>query len=346
MSAPTDTVTLVMPARDRANLIGRSIQSVCAQTHPDWELVVVDDSSRDDTAAVVERFARDDGRIRLVPTALSLGAGACRNLGVRESEGAHLLFLDSDDLLEPTCLAGRMAALARHPDIDFGVFRTRMFSNRAGDTDLLWNADTGEPDLERFLSLDTPWLGSSTLWRRDAFLRYGPWPEDRLSWMDWQLHVLALIRGARYRRFDAVDFHYRETAPGTLRAVMFSSAHRRSHVEALGVVADALEEADAFSEPLRTRLVALYYWFAVDRRRRGEYDEARAIWDACCRRGLVEGRWGRRAAIYLAKEERTLRYRTSRYWVRKHWPEAYRFHGSKTMCATRIEPVTATAGGD
>ena len=89
-------VSVVMPACDAAATIAQALESLAAQTHREWEAVVVDDGSRDDTAKVVEGFTRRDARIRMVRQANAGEAGA-RNTGIAAAQYEWLLFLDADD---------------------------------------------------------------------------------------------------------------------------------------------------------------------------------------------------------------------------------------------------------
>jgi len=101
--------TVVIPSHNRAALVPRAIRSILAQTHPRWELIVVDDASSDDTEAIVRPFLSD--RIHYFRQSRNAGAAAARNLGAREAKGRYLTFLDSDDEARPTWLAQMLAAL-------------------------------------------------------------------------------------------------------------------------------------------------------------------------------------------------------------------------------------------
>jgi glycosyltransferase involved in cell wall biosynthesis len=90
------TVSVVMPTHNRAALLGRAIRSVLAQTHTNWELIIVDDASRDNTAAVVAGFA--DARITYVRNEVALGPAGARNTGIAAAAATdYLSFLDDDD---------------------------------------------------------------------------------------------------------------------------------------------------------------------------------------------------------------------------------------------------------
>lgn len=96
--------SIVLPTYNRAHIISCAIRSVQAQTLPDWELIVVDDGSADETHAVVQDFMREDARIKLISNAGRAGPAGARNTGVDVSQGEMIAFLDSDDSWEPSKL--------------------------------------------------------------------------------------------------------------------------------------------------------------------------------------------------------------------------------------------------
>lgn len=105
------SVTVVMPVLDRPAQVAEAIASVQAQTHRDWQLVVVDDGSSDSTPDVVADLARDDPRIELV-LADHGGVSASRNLGAAHATGEVLAWLDSDNTWSPDHLRRMLTTLA------------------------------------------------------------------------------------------------------------------------------------------------------------------------------------------------------------------------------------------
>ncbi|MBT6398187.1 MAG: glycosyltransferase family 2 protein [Verrucomicrobia bacterium] len=98
-------VSIVCPAWNASSHIEFAMQSVIRQTYDSWELIVVDDGSSDDTAQIVERFSKIDGRISLLRNASNKGVADARSLGISQARGRWLAFLDSDDEWLPTKLA-------------------------------------------------------------------------------------------------------------------------------------------------------------------------------------------------------------------------------------------------
>ena len=111
---PSPLVSVIMPAYNSATFISEAIQSVLAQTHIHWELLIIDDASKDTTIAIVEDFQHKDARIKLFKNTSNQGAGITRNTGIKEAKGAFIAFLDADDLWLPEKLNVQLEFMATH----------------------------------------------------------------------------------------------------------------------------------------------------------------------------------------------------------------------------------------
>ncbi len=103
-----DLVSIIMPSYNTGRFIGETIDSVLAQTYGNWELIIVDDCSTDDTDSVVQKYLGDE-RIRYIKNEKNSGAAVSRNRALREATGKWIAFLDSDDLWEPEKLEKQIA---------------------------------------------------------------------------------------------------------------------------------------------------------------------------------------------------------------------------------------------
>lgn len=117
-------VSVVIPCYKQAHFLGEAIQSVLAQTYAFVEIIVVDDGSPDDTAAVANRYPR----VRYVRQQ-NKGLSGARNTGLRESKGEFLIFLDADDRLLPEAAQIGVAALDARPDCGFVSGHTRYITS-------------------------------------------------------------------------------------------------------------------------------------------------------------------------------------------------------------------------
>lgn len=105
-----ECISVIIPVYNGAQQLPRCLDSVCAQTHAALEILLVDDGSTDGTAEVCARYARRDGRIRVIRQE-NQGPSGARNRGLEEAAGELVAFVDSDDWLEPDALACALAQL-------------------------------------------------------------------------------------------------------------------------------------------------------------------------------------------------------------------------------------------
>lgn len=129
MSKPK--VSVIIPTYKGAGFLGETIQSVLGQTFSNWEVIIVDDASPDDTASVVAQW--NDPRIRYLVHAKNQGSEAARDTGLRASDGALIIFLDQDDLLHPDKMETHVAFFQAHPDVGV-TYNARFNLNHSSST--------------------------------------------------------------------------------------------------------------------------------------------------------------------------------------------------------------------
>lgn len=307
MSSPV--VSVIIPTFNRSNLLQQTLDSLRKQTFKDWEALVVDDGSEDDTETKVTQVSCDDARIQYLPrSGKKSGAPVCRNQGTAVSRGEYIIYLDSDDCLSPGALENRLKEMARHPSLDFGVFPCILFRDKPGDVKLLWNVDTEVNDIDRFLAFDIPWQTTSPIWRRSALLRLGPWQEYLSSWQDWEYHLRALIRNFRYGKFSKPDCFWRISPRKTI------TSGKKSQVDSIGSysklpknlrayerlfleIQQMLLEAELLTNQRYNLFVELYSWLAQAWIFNGSKEEALRIWTLCYDKDWIDcklyqkGRW-------------------------------------------------------
>lgn len=106
-------VSIITPAYKAAGYIPQTIRSVLDQTYPNWEMIIVDDCSPDNTAEVIRLASAEDPRIHLVQLEKNGGPASARNAGLEQARGRWIAFLDSDDLWMPTKLESSLAFAAK-----------------------------------------------------------------------------------------------------------------------------------------------------------------------------------------------------------------------------------------
>lgn len=232
---------MVMPNFNKGAQAAEAVRSVAAQPFPEKELIFVDDGSADGSAEAVRELAADREGIRCIFLPENSGGGVARNAGVRQASGEFLLFMDSDDLMAPDVLGTLAEKALAAEDCDFITFPMGFFHRSPGDSDRLIGLPDPHAPLPRFLRRDHPWLISSPLWRKSFFEKIGGFDESLTSQQDYDLHVRALIAGARFRQFESpAAVHYRQDTESIPRAVSQSldslrmrAALVKRHLEAM-----------------------------------------------------------------------------------------------------------------
>jgi glycosyltransferase involved in cell wall biosynthesis len=185
----TPRFSVLMPAHNRADVIGYAIRSVLWQTEQDFELLIVGDGCTDNTAEVVAGFG--DPRIRWfdLPKAPYFGY-ANRNIALRRATGEYVAFAAHDDLLFPDHLALLAATLEGAE----WAYSRPLWANSDGTVIPLAINLTNADELERFLAERNHIPASCVMYPRDALEKYGYWPEDVPIAADWR-HWIRVIEG-------------------------------------------------------------------------------------------------------------------------------------------------------
>jgi len=340
-SSVPKTVSIVIPTYNNLSLLEQTLNSIIQQTYPYWEAIVIDDCSTDGTQEKLQQLALKEPRIvYLNHKQGNQGANICRNLGIEKSTGDYIIFLDSDDLLSENCLETRVTLMQNHPDIDFGIFSCQLFSKTPGDDNRLWNVDTEEDDIDRFLKIDVPWQTSSPIWRKRSLLTLGNWDEELLSWQDWELHLRALIRGFKYQKFSLVDCFWRLPGPDkkTIGSNSTSPAHLESHKKLLEKIYTLLKLYNQFNFRRKYLLAGVFFWLSNKWTDKDQIQNGVLVWKRCYSLGLIDFREYMEGLLYLrTKRVRGLARITNKYlnwqWKSKSLREVFQ---SKTFRKYKI----------
>lgn len=180
------TVSIIMPCYNAAAHLPASVGSVQAQTHTDWELVIVDDGSTDDSWQALQKLADADPRIRVSQQA-NAGAAAARNRALREARGAYTAFLDTDDTWHPEFLEAMMTALAADPDAGIAYCGWQNIGLGKGRDDPFIPPEYENSDKVESLLGGCRWPIHGALVRTHIIMDAGCFDENLSSCMDYDL---------------------------------------------------------------------------------------------------------------------------------------------------------------
>lgn len=216
----SETVSVIIPVFNGGSTIAGAVESVRRQTYRNYEIIVVDDGSTDNTAAVVRAFG--DG-VRYVRQE-NCGVGAARNRGLAEARGEYVAFLDADDLWLPRKLEIQMAVLQTEPGIDAVQCSAYLVDDRLRVVDARRCTPTQDSCLDYLLFRNLPSVGSSAVVRRARLEDLGGFATDLAAIEDWDM-VCRLARHGRLRSIPDFLVLYRQHARNRSRNV-------DAHVEA------------------------------------------------------------------------------------------------------------------
>ncbi|MEU7060259.1 glycosyltransferase [Streptomyces sp. NPDC046197] len=191
-------VSVVIPCHNYARYLPEAVSSVLGQTFDDWELVIVDDGSTDNTVEVTEDLIarHPDRRLRLLQQA-NAGVSAARNTGIEAAAGRYILPLDADDMIAPTMLEKTVAVLDGDPGV--AIASTDVFTFTDDD---LPPQVMPLPAYSRELLLQRLIMFYCSLYRREAWQTVGGYDENMRAGEDWDFWI-----GCAEHGFDAYHIH-------------------------------------------------------------------------------------------------------------------------------------------
>lgn len=198
-------VSVIVPCYNLGKYLPDALESVLHQTFPDWECIVINDGSVDETAAVAGRFCQQDRRFSLI-NQKNAGVSNARNIGIRHSHGVYILPLDADDVIAADYLEKAVGVLDSDDNADIVYGRAMWFKESLASAKPLPLPDF---TIERMLARNCIYV--SALFRRvdyDKTLGYNP--DMGGGYEDWDFWLDMIKNGAAHIvRLDSVVFYYR-----------------------------------------------------------------------------------------------------------------------------------------
>jgi glycosyltransferase involved in cell wall biosynthesis len=303
------SVAVVIPTFNRLSLLKETIDSLLLQTHPRCEFILVDDASNDDTRQFLAELPAGDSRFSVIdkPPGSMRGAQSSRNIGLDAVTADYVMFLDSDDLLTPSCISDRVAAMRANPQADMIVGRQAIVDSTTVSTCWVNVPDTTRNDLDRFLAfshpIDVPWVNGGILIRterlRAAKVRWRP----EFHWDDVAFHFEILSTGLRatWMSFDREpDSYYRMHDEERYGAMLSTAEGLQSTASMIVWMTQTLDSRDLLNQGRRRALAFTFFnscfLVAVDK---GELELAGTLLEDATMGRVVSSSDRHRMATYL-----------------------------------------------
>lgn len=194
-------VSIVVPCYNSASLVSETLDSVLRQTYKDLEVILVNDGSSDNLEEVLKPYLDRYTNFQYISQE-NKGAATARNTGAKQTKGEYLLFLDSDDLIDPTYIQRCVEVLSSSPDVKLVYCKALLFDAEQGE----WNFPS--------YSFKTLLIGNmihiSALMRKSDFDKYGPFDQNLGFYEDWDLWIDMLKDGGDVVLLEDRLFSYRK----------------------------------------------------------------------------------------------------------------------------------------
>lgn len=152
-------ISIIIPNYNRAHLIGETLDSIIAQNYKNWECIIVDDGSTDDSENLIKKYQENDNRFTFLtrPNSKPKGGNTCRNIGLDTAKGDYIVFFDSDDLMTPDHLEIKVNGIQNY-NCDYIITRTKFFNTDLNYIDSYYKFDKYEITPYNYVSQKINWL--------------------------------------------------------------------------------------------------------------------------------------------------------------------------------------------
>ncbi len=204
-------VSLIIPLYNREAFIGATLDSIKSQSDSNWECIIVDDGSSDNSFTIVLDYIKKDCRFKLYkrPSEYKAGGNGARNYGFEQSNGQFINFIDSDDILHCDFIKCKLEAI-QNSNVDVIISKTVItsldineviaYENRTSLTDFL---------LDDFITLKVSWYMVDPMWKKEFLLNKKLFNEDLLKGQDRDFHIRRLIENPKIEILDKYLYYYR-----------------------------------------------------------------------------------------------------------------------------------------
>lgn len=206
-------ISVIIPCRNSAKTLASTLRSLIAQTFTDWEAIVVDDGSTDETADLIAAIARTEKRIRVVGSS-GKGASAARNLGLRSAKSKLIAFLDSDDVWEPSRLSMFHWYFNDNPNAHIAYSQFAFFNEKPGDCPTRSTVPAAPLSVLDLLKENLVGTMSNVVVRTHALQAIGVFREDMEHGEDREWLVRAAAKGFNVCGVNQMLLHYRTSVGG------------------------------------------------------------------------------------------------------------------------------------
>ncbi|MCO6496345.1 MAG: glycosyltransferase [Chitinophagaceae bacterium] len=200
-------VSVIVPCFNQAEYLPDALQSVFEQTYTDWECIIINDGSKDNTTKITREWCNRDSRFRLIDQD-NAGRSAARNAGMAVSNGKFILPLDADDKIGKGYMEAALKVF--HSDMEVAIVYSKAdyFGNKGGE----WKLP--EYKFENLLFCNS--IFSSAVFKKELVQKFGGYDTKLDAYEDWELWLRFLKNGGKVVQLPQCYFYYRQWGNSTM----------------------------------------------------------------------------------------------------------------------------------
>lgn len=222
MSIQPLSVSIIIPCYKQAHYLDQSLQSVLDQSYENWECIIVNDGSPDDTEEVAKRWSEKDSRFKYLKKENG-GLSSARNAGISNAKGLFILPLDADDLLHPVYLQEAVSVFEKKEDIAIVGCYSIFFKEDINDVIMIH-----KPRGNSYKSLlYVNQLVATSLYKKEHWIEVGGYDESmKDGFEDWDFWLSVTKRGYGYHILPQPLFYYRKATQSMLVQTIKTKAEK------------------------------------------------------------------------------------------------------------------------
>lgn len=196
-------VSIIIPTFNRSELLVDVLNSVLEQSYKNWECIVIDDGSTDDTEEVIQDYLANDSRFNYYKRPNDFKAGGCgaRNYGLEQSNGVYINWFDSDDVMLSNHIESHVKAHLSNSSIDMTVSNAVIFKDQELPSGNWSNIKPKKNIIDEMIVDETLWPTNCVVWRR-TILPSKPFNEDLSCSQEWTFHLEMVMQKKVYNILD------------------------------------------------------------------------------------------------------------------------------------------------
>lgn len=256
-------VNIIIPLYNGEKYIEETLCNIVKQSYHNWEAIIIDDGSTDNSVDIVRTFVLKDARIKLFhrPENRPKGGNSCRNYGIEKATGEFIFFADADDLLAPYCLEQRIKFLKENPEIDFAVFPAITFEKEPLDSDYFYGINIHKHALHGFVNRELPFVVWNNLYRRESLTENNiHWDEKLKSNQDADFNISCLLAHLNFKEAKGLpaDYFYRVGNPNSCAAKIPTHSHLDSNLYYFNKIYNLFYSKKEFKEDVKLASLFLF----------------------------------------------------------------------------------------